>query len=290
MAPRSPATAPGRVGTAGEAAARRRIVEVVAQDGHSPTGGERSRVLVEDPELAGALDGHRRTEAARSCIAPVVRIDPGPWPLETRAPHRSYAIGLLILDGLVMRRVGLEGRYGAELLGPGDLLRPWQDDDLAAARPRSGEWELLSPCRIAVLGAEFALRLSHYPEVTAALFDRVVRRSRRLAVSMAIVHQPRVEVRLQMLFWLLADRWGTRGPDGVRLPVPLTHAVLGELVAARRQTVSKALGELAQRGLLRRRGEGWLLGGEPPFELGEVAALGAADPGPPGAGGAPSAR
>jgi CRP-like cAMP-binding protein len=238
-------------------------------------------VLAEDPDLAGSLAGRRRAEAVRGCVAPVARIDAGPWPLETRAPHRSYAIGLLILDGLAMRRVGLEGHYGAELLGPGDLLRPWQDDDLATARPRAGEWELLSRCRIAVLDAGFALRLSRYPEVTAALFDRVVRRSRRLAVNMAIVHQPRVEVRLQMLFWLLADRWGIRGPEGVRLPVPLTHAILGELVAARRQTVSKALGELAERDLLSRHGEVWLLRGEPPFELGEVAALTAADPGPP---------
>jgi CRP-like cAMP-binding protein len=100
--------------------------------------------------------------------------------------------------------------------------------------------------------------------VTAALFDRVVRRSRRLAVNMAIVHQPRVDVRLRMFFWLLAERWGIRGPDGVRLPVPLTHALLGELVAARRQTVSKALGELAGQGLLGWNGEAWLLGGEPP--------------------------
>jgi CRP-like cAMP-binding protein len=242
-------------------------------------------VLAEDPDLADSLDGRRRAEAVRECVAPVVWIDAGPWPLETRAPHRSYAIGLLILDGLVMRRVGFEGRYGAELLGPGDLLRPWQSDDLATPRPRPGEWELLSRCRIAVLDADFALRLSRYPEVTAALFDRVVRRSRKLAVNMAIVHQPRVEVRLQMLFWLLAERWGIRGPDGVRLPVPLTHAVLGELVAARRQTVSKALGELAGRDLVSRHGEIWLLRGEPPFELGEVAALTAADPGPPPADG-----
>jgi CRP-like cAMP-binding protein len=36
--------------------------------------------------------------------------------------------GLLVLEGLLLRRVGIEGRYGAELLGPGDLLRPWQRD------------------------------------------------------------------------------------------------------------------------------------------------------------------
>lgn len=250
--------------------------------GDSPaTGGERSHVLAEDLELGESLGGRRRAEAERECVARVVRIDAGPWPLGTRAPHRSYAIGLLILDGLLMRRVGLEGRYGAELLGAGDLLRPWQGDDSTVARPQAGEWELLHRCRVAVLDADFALRLSRYPEVTAALFDRVVRRSRRLAVNMAIVHQPRVEVRLRMLFWLLAERWGKRAPDGVRLPVPLTHAVLGELVAARRQTVTKALSDLSTRDLVTWTGNAWLLRGDPPFELDQVAALSVADPAPP---------
>jgi hypothetical protein len=249
------------------------------------SGRERVRVLVEDPDLAERLEGERRAAATRDCVAPVARIEAGAWPLQNPVPRASFAIGLLVLDGLLMRRVGLDGRYGAELLGAGDLLRPWQPEDHGPAGPHGGEWELLRRCRIAVLDAGFALRLGRYPEVTAALFDRTVRRSRQLAVNMAIVHQPRVEVRLQMLFWLLAERWGIRGPDGVRLPVPLTHAVLGELVAARRQTVSKALGELAGRDLVSRHGEIWLLRGEPPFELGEVAALTAADPGPPPADG-----
>lgn len=248
------------------------------EDAHDRVAGrETSRVLVDDPELAARLEPARRAAATRDCVAEVVRIEPGPWPLEAGAPRAAGAIGLLVLDGLLMRRVGLRGRYGAELLGAGDLLRPWQGDP-SPEPPAAGQWELLRDCRIAVLDARFALRVSRYPEVTAALFDRAVRRSRQLAVNMAIVHQPRVEVRLRMLFWMLAERWGKVAPDGVRLPVPLTHATLGELVAARRQTVSRALAELADLDLLRWTGEHWLLRGEAPAELRAVAPVAAADP------------
>jgi CRP/FNR family cyclic AMP-dependent transcriptional regulator len=53
--------------------------------------------------------------------------------------------------------------------------------------------------------------------------------------------------------------------DGVIVPLALTHRILGQLVGARRPTVSTALSELAERGELVRRADGsWLLRGEPP--------------------------
>jgi hypothetical protein len=90
---------------------------------------------------------------------------------------------------------------------------------------------------------------------------------------MAIVHQPRVDVRLQMLFWALADRWGTVHADGVRVPLELTHQALADLVAARRPTVSKALGDLAARSVVVWTGRHWLLSGQPPTELDAVGSL-----------------
>jgi CRP-like cAMP-binding protein len=47
----------------------------------------------------------------------------------------------------------------------------------------------------------------------------------------------------------------------------LTHALLADLVAARRPTVTSALSELSRRGLVRYLEDGWLLIGEPPGEL-----------------------
>ena len=115
-----------------------------------------------------------------------------------------------------------------------------------------------------------AQRLARYPELIGGLVGRTLERSRNLAVNMAIVHQPRVDVRLHMLFWQLADRWGRVRSDGISVPLHLTHTVLAELVAARRPTVTSALSELADQGLLRAVDGAWLLSGEPPGELLEL--------------------
>ena len=179
---------------------------------------------------------------------------------------------MLVLDGLLARRVGLDGRFGAELVGAGDLLRPWQSEDAQPTLRHADGWRVLQASRLALLDRAFAARAARYPEVTSALVGRAVRRSRQLAVNIAIVHQPRMDVRLQMLFWELADNWGTVHGDGVRVSARLTHAMLGELIAARRQSVTKALKELAERDALRWTGNAWLLKGEPPGELRDIRA------------------
>ena len=109
-------------------------------------------------------------------------------------------------------------------------------------------WRVLEPTRVAVLDVEAARCLSAYPEVTGRLVGRALERARNLAINMAIVHQARVNVRLRMLLWHLADRWGRVRSEGVVLPLRLTHAVLADLVAARRPTVTTALTQLARQG------------------------------------------
>ena len=233
-----------------------------------------SQILVEDPELAEHLHPQRRPAAARECVAWTIAVPAGPWdPPRELSP---LSIRLLLLDGLIVRRVGVAGRFGAELLGAGDLLRPSQTEDTGVALPRSGGWRVLTPARVAILDREFAAILGRYPELIPAVLSRAIRRARHLAVTMAIVHQPRVDVRLHMLFWDLAGRWGRVRADGVHVPLALTRPVLADLVAAQRETVSRALGELAERGLVLETGDGWLLSGDPPSELSAVGAIAAA--------------
>ena len=178
-------------------------------------------------------------------------------------------IGVLVLEGLLIRRVGIEGRFGAELLGEGDLLRPWQDRDSPMLQLEIG-WTVVEPARVAMLDHQFAQQLSIYPELGPALVGRAMQRVRNLAVNMAIVHQARVDTRLQMLLWHLAGRWGRVRSDGTVLQVRLTHTVLADLVAARRPTVTSALSDLARRGLVQSSGERWLLFGDAPGELLDV--------------------
>jgi hypothetical protein len=53
-----------------------------------------------------------------------------------------------------------------------------------------------------------------YPELTGRLVAREVERSRTLAINMAIVGHARVHVRIHMLLWHFADRWGYARPEG----------------------------------------------------------------------------
>jgi CRP/FNR family transcriptional regulator, cyclic AMP receptor protein len=232
-----------------------------------------SRILEEDPDLSDGLTGERLEQAIRDCVAGTCECRAGSWTPPDERGDMQFGIGLLILDGLIARRVGVAGRFGAELLGDGDLLNPFHPHDMGTSLPRTGRWHALRHSRMAILDSEFVLRASRHPEVVTALVARALRRSRHIATNMAIVQQPRIDLRLHMLFWELADRWGIVRQDGVHVPLQLTHATLSNLVAARRPTVTKALGELAQRSAVIWTGEDWLLPGEPPDELDDVGSL-----------------
>jgi hypothetical protein len=230
-------------------------------------------VLARDPDLGEFLDGERLERAVEECVAPAVQFKGSEWAPMDHLDNTHAALGMLVLRGMVMRRVDMAGRFGSEILGEGDILRPWQDEDMGALGLRTGRWKVLRAGQMALLDADFAFRAAAYPEVMACLLARAIRRSRYLAVAMAIINQPRIDVRLHMLLWQLATRWGKVHRDGVHLPVRLTHSTLADLVAARRPTVTKALGELADRSLVIWTGEHWLLSETPPAELEALGAV-----------------
>jgi CRP/FNR family transcriptional regulator, cyclic AMP receptor protein len=227
-------------------------------------------ILLRDPDLAGGLDGERLRRAQRDLIAEAMIALEGPWDPEQEAEGVRGGIGLLLLDGLIVRRVGRTGRYGAELLGPGDLMRPWQHDGEDVTLPFDTRFRVIESSRLALLDLRFAGRAAPYPEVMSAFVGRAMQRSRTLVVNMAIAHYPRIDRRLLMLMWHLADRWGRVTPDGIRIPLRLTHQLLADLVASRRPSVTSALQQLGREGHISRIDDAWILHGEPPGELYEV--------------------
>jgi hypothetical protein len=172
-------------------------------------------------------------------------------------------LGLLLLSGVVARQARVAGRTATELLGAGDLLRPW---DASQGDPVACEvaWRVLVAADVAVLDARFAARVRPWPQIASSLAGRVIRRADGLAVQRAIASHPRVDVRVSMLLWHLAGRWGRVQPDAsVHLPLPLSHRLMGELVGAERPSVSHAVGRLSRAGLISRSGDGWSLRGTP---------------------------
>ena len=171
----------------------------------------------------------------------------------------------MLIEGAILRDVQV-GRFPAgELLGPGDLLRPWQRDEGYASVPASTTWTALSEARFAVLDRDYMKATAPWPELAASLVCRAVDRSRSTAFSFALTNLPLLEQRLLGLLWALADRWGRVRSDGVLVPFRLDHEVLSRLVSARRPSVSRTAVHLAERGHLRRTPERhWVLTSDPP--------------------------
>jgi CRP/FNR family transcriptional regulator, cyclic AMP receptor protein len=225
---------------------------------------ETANVIDEDVELADAIAVERRAAAARAARALLLRVGTGSWEAQADAEMTRGGFGFLVLTGLLIRRVGIGERIGAELLGPTDLLRPLEHDGEEATLPFEAAWRVLQPLRLAVLDRRWTFRMSPFPEIAVELTSRATRRSRRLANTLAISHHPRLDERLLLLLWELADRYGTVRREGIHVPVPMTHEVLSHLAGARRPSVSGALGRLSESGMLERTEQGWLLRGEPP--------------------------
>ncbi len=225
-------------------------------------------VLQLEPDLGAAVPEGRRPAAIRACAAHTVEIPLGDWdggqPEKKPVDHAGF--GLLVLSGVLCRRVVQSEHYGAELIGPGDLMRPWDLVGDWSTLPTDPNWTVIQPTRAAILDADFALRAAPFPGIAETLVRRALMRSRYLAILIAIVNQRRIETRLTMLFWHLADRFGRLRGEWVEVPVPLTHSLLGELIGARRPSVTTALSKLHERGVLQRDQRGWRLRGSVPPE------------------------
>jgi CRP/FNR family cyclic AMP-dependent transcriptional regulator len=217
-----------------------------------------------DPDLGQLLPAERRYAAAKQLQVEVHRLAAGPWSSDRLAGTNPEHVGLLLIDGVISREVLVSDTVSTELLGPGDILRPWALREAPSLLQMTVRWNALTESRIGVLDRRLGARLTHFPEVNSVLIDRLNDRAQRLATTQAISQLNRVDRRVLALFWHLAERWGRVTSEGVAVPLTLSHRMLGQLVGARRPTVSTAIGELARREELVRRGDGtWLLKGEP---------------------------
>jgi CRP/FNR family transcriptional regulator, cyclic AMP receptor protein len=210
-----------------------------------------------DAGLRAAVPADERAVAERIAIAPCRAVAPGPWsPQNVRA--YAGAFGALLIRGLVTHETTIAHRRSAELFGPGDLLRPWPAFD--SALPATSRWASDAGAVVAVLDRRFLAAARRWPELFVVVHERVAEQLDRAIARAAIMALPRVEQRVLGLFWQLAERWGTVRPEGIAIELALTHELIGQLIGARRPTVSLALRPLAHDGLLERTATGgWLL-------------------------------
>jgi CRP/FNR family cyclic AMP-dependent transcriptional regulator len=210
------------------------------------------KVLAADPDLAAQLHGARRVEAAERLVARTLYSRTGTLPDSFFGLSGPNGLGLLLLDGIIARELLLSDNISIELLGAGDLVQECRADDPGRLVRSQVRWTVIEPARFAVLTSGFAARMTAYPEINATLMARLVERSHRVGVTLAIAQLNGVDRRALALFWHLAERWGRITGAGVELPLRLPHRIIAQLT------------QLTARGAIARREDGgWILRGEP---------------------------
>jgi CRP/FNR family transcriptional regulator, cyclic AMP receptor protein len=175
-----------------------------------------------------------------------------------QAGHLFYAPGdygdrLLILRRGRVRiyKLSPEGRALTVLVlqpiaifGEMMLVDEWVQDSFA---------EAMTECVVGALGREDLRRvLSSYPAVALRFMEVMSQRLRALERKLADVAFKSVPQRLAAVLLNLADlepeRTGHTGPPAV---VRYTHQQLAEMIGSYRETVTKAIGEFREAGLIR---------------------------------------
>jgi DNA-binding transcriptional ArsR family regulator len=214
------------------------------------------RLLDAEPSLARGIERRKLDDAREKLTVEIRRLEAGEWEEARTKPDSPLFVGYLILDGTFTREVAVSGRPSIELLGPGDLIRPWVVPRALDVMHVTDEWSLISTGRLAVIDEEFHLQAQDFPSVITVLMDRVVARSRWLGFHVALCQLPRIDHRLLLTFRYLVERWGTPGPHGVKIQIRLSHRNLAALIGARRPKVSSALSTLSERGLIEQDKDG----------------------------------
>ncbi len=112
--------------------------------------------------------------------------------------------------------------------------------------------EAILDSRLTLLPESVVSRLLELPGLADALLQEVAATLRRKQDSIANFGHVRHVERVRGKLAQLARDYGRVTSDGVKLELPLTHALLGEMVGSERETVTRAIDRLESDGFLSR--------------------------------------
>jgi hypothetical protein len=216
-----------------------------------------------EPGLGAQLDPGELADARRLIVAPAFDVAPGALDLAAIRDAEGVAghcWGMLIVSGAVLNNVRLMDRTCSRLFGSGELML--LDGPLDESIPTTWIWTVKQSSRIALLDDRILAAGQRWPAVMRAVHERAALVGRQGMLNRAISQLPRVEDRLLAFFWTIADARGTVRSDGIWLEIALTHDELGQLVGARRPTISLGMRKLGELGHVTAEEDGFLLAHE----------------------------
>ena len=206
-----------------------------------------------DPDLGRGIDPRHWKLALRSTPVKVVRLPPGPWTLPQSLADRDDIVALIVTDGIISRETALGAPAAVELISQGDVLLPPTDPPDHVFAGAQTSLTALTNTTLIVLSQVFIRAAARWPVLLSNLNRRLESQRQRLTAQGLALHLSRAEDRLLLILWQLADGCGRVTPEGIVLPLSLSHDTLARLSAARRPTITLALHGLEAADLVRRQ-------------------------------------
>lgn len=196
-----------------------------------------------DPDLLHRVPADTVSRLSRLKV-PLLELPNGPW----AADEAHEIFGYLVLSGVLAHETRVLDERSIELVGAGDVIVPRAEQSVLL--PCVDLWEVVQPAQLALLDTQFIQAVAGAPEILTLLVRRVSERADRNLIQLTLARVHPAERRVEMLLWLLAERWGVRREGAVELPLRLTQDKLAALAATERPTMCRVLLELVRSGVL----------------------------------------
>ena len=177
--------------------------------------------------------------------------------LEPRVPHFHGAFppgAVLVLErGFVVLRASTPAASRSVVTceaGPGRLVLPPSPDEVLVA---------LTPAIVTVVEAASLNSLLQLPSFAGRVVDQLSFALRQKQEAIANLASPRHVERVRRKLLQLGQSYGHVVRDGIRIDFPLSHALLAQMIASSRETVTRALDELERSGFVAREGSTYRL-------------------------------
>jgi CRP-like cAMP-binding protein len=159
--------------------------------------------------------------------------------------HRFETVSILLVEeGLVLVSASNRGsprRIVVSLAGPGSVLLP----------PGVHErLEALADARVTLVPTGSDGRLLQIPAAAIAIVNDIKGGLRDSRKSLAHFGSHRHTDRVRLKLIQLARNYGKVGTEGLVLDLPLTHELVADMVGSTRETVTRALAQLAHDGII----------------------------------------
>ncbi len=167
-----------------------------------------------------------------------------------RANEPARSVYLIREGGVKESQITPEGKEVILALhGPGDLfgeLEQFHGNQVTAT------CTTLLPSKILVIPREdWEKLLAEHPQLQRGLMQQMARRIEDAWRLVRMLSRYTTEARLKSVLLLLAERWGQPREEGIEVALDLTHRTLADLAGASREKVTRAIGVLQQKGLVK---------------------------------------